>query len=161
MESLEEIIDQSRDSREVKRAIAVKMSQERVKPQNIAKYLQVSASYISKWVVIYKEQGARGLLLNYRGKPGYLTEEEKPEVVSYLKQQTYFSVEQLRDYLESKYQVIYQSKQSYYNLLEKGGLSWKKTQKKTPKETKVLWQRLENQSKTKSKEEAKPSLLGI
>ena len=42
MESLEKIIEQSGDSKEVKRAIAVKMSQERVKLQNIAKYLQVS-----------------------------------------------------------------------------------------------------------------------
>jgi putative transposase len=161
MLSIEQIIDTSKDSREVKRAIAVKMSQEKVKHQNISNYLQVSASFISKWVMIYEEQGANALLLNYRGKPGYLSEEEKQEVVSFLKQQSYFSVEQLRDYLESQYQVVYKSKQSYYNLLDEGGLSWKKTQKKTPKETKLSWQRHKNRSETKSKEEAKPSILVI
>jgi putative transposase len=129
MESIEKIIEESKDSREVKRAIAVKMSPERVKHQNIARYLQVSASYISKWVMIYEKQGANGLLLNYQGKAGYLTAEEKQEVVLYLKPQSYFSVEQLRDYLERKYQVVYKSEQSYYNLLEEGGLSWKKTRR--------------------------------
>ena len=136
MGSLEEIIEQSRDSREVKRAIAVRMSQERVKHQNIAKYLHVSDSYISKWVMIYEKQGASALLLNYRGKPSYLSVQEKQELLSFLKQQSHFSVEQLRDYLESQYQVVYKSKQSYYDLLDEGGLSWKKTQKKIPKEMK-------------------------
>ena len=115
MLSIEQIIETAKDSREVKRAIAVKMSQDRVKHQNITHYLQVSAAFISKWVMIYEEQGARALLLNYRGKPGYLSEEDKPEVVSFLKQQSYFSVEQLRDYLASQYRVVYKSKQSYYN----------------------------------------------
>ncbi|MDY6993616.1 MAG: winged helix-turn-helix domain-containing protein [Pseudomonadota bacterium] len=49
-----------------------------------------------------------------------------------LQQQVHFSVEQLRDHLEEKYQVVYKSRQSYYDLLEAGGLSWKKTQKKNP-----------------------------
>lgn len=111
--------------------------------------------------MIDEKCGARALLLNYRGKPGDLSAEEKPEVVSFLKQQSYFSVEQLRDYLESQYRVVSKSKQSYYNLLDEGGLSWKKTPKKTPKETKLSWQRDKNRSETKSKEEAKPSILVI
>ena len=40
-----------------------------------------------------------------------------------------FSVEELRDYLENEYQVVYKSKQSYYELLKDGGLSWKKNRK--------------------------------
>jgi putative transposase len=138
MLSIEQIIETAKDSREVKRAIAVKMSQERVKHQNISNYLQVSAAFISKWVMIYEKQGASALLLNYRGKPGYLSEEEKPEVVPFLKRQSYFSVEQLRDYLESQYRVVYKSKQSYYHLLDKGGLNWKKTQKNPKRDEAIV-----------------------
>ena len=71
------------------------------------------------------------LLLNYQGKVGYLSDEEKPEVMLFLPQPAYFSVEQLCEHLEEKYQVVYKSKPSYYDLLDAGGLSWKKTQKKS------------------------------
>jgi putative transposase len=138
MESIEQIIESSRDSREVKRAIAVKMSRSGVKHQNIVNYLPVSPSFISKWVMIYEEQGAGALLLNYRGKAGYLSVEEKQQVVLFLRPQSSFSVEQLRDYLESQYRVVYKSKQSYYDLLDEGGLSWKKTEKKNPKRDEAI-----------------------
>jgi putative transposase len=125
MLTLEQIIDHSRDSRELKRALAVKMSQKRVKHQDIADFLQVSAAFISKWRMIYEEQGAEALLLHYQGKLGYLSDKDKQEVILFLQQQSHFSVEELRDYLETQYQVVYKSKQSYYNLLAEGGLSGK------------------------------------
>ena len=56
MRTLEQIIEHSRDSRELKRAL-------KVKHQNIVDYLQVSVSFISKWCLIYEEQGAEALLL--------------------------------------------------------------------------------------------------
>lgn len=127
MQTLEEIINDSKDSRELKRALAVKMSQARIKHQDIAKFLQVSPSFISKWCLIYEEQGDSALLLNYPGKRGYLSDDEKQEVILFLPQQLHFSVEQLRDHLEEKYQIVYKSKPSYYDLLDAGGLSWKKT----------------------------------
>ena len=49
MPTLEQIIDHSRESRELKRALAVKMSQPRIKHPDIAEFLPVSASFISKW----------------------------------------------------------------------------------------------------------------
>jgi transposase len=133
MQTLEQIIKHSKDSRELKSALAVKMSQTKVKHQRIADYLQVSDSFISKWGLIYEKQGANALLLNYQGKVGYLSVDDKQEVISFLRQQSHFSVEQLRDHLEVKYQVVYKSKQSYYQLLDEGGLSWKKNEKVNPK----------------------------
>lgn len=153
MQTLEQIIDNSRDSRELKRALAVKMSQKRIKHQDIAELLQVSSSFISKWCLIYEEQGSLALLLNYQGKVGYLSDDEKQEVILFLQQQSHFSVEQLRDHLESKYQVVYKSKQSYYDLLDKGGLSWKKTKKKIRKLTRLWWNKLKDQSGLKLREE--------
>jgi putative transposase len=124
MRSLEEIIEHPREARELKRALAVKLSQNRVKNQNIIDYLQVSASVISKWCLLYEEQGAQALLLNYRGKENYLSADDKQEVTSFLRQQSPLSVEQLRDHLEAKYQVVSKSKPSYYQLLNEGGLRW-------------------------------------
>jgi putative transposase len=37
------------------------------------------------------------------------------------------------NYLDQHYGVIYQSKQSYYELLAAAGISWKKSQKTNPK----------------------------
>jgi len=151
MQNLEQIIDYSRDARELKRALAVKMSQRRMKNQDIANLLQVSSSFISKWCLIYEEQGVLALLLNYHGKVGYLSDEEKQEVILFLQQQAHFGVEQLRDHLEEKYQVVYKSRQSYYDLLEAGDLSWKKTQKKNPKADSVLVTKTQKSIKNKIK----------
>ena len=40
---------------------------------------------------------------------------------------------ELAIYIEDKYEVIYQSQQSYYYLFESARVSWKKSQKKNPK----------------------------
>jgi len=39
----------------------------------------------------------------------------------------------LRDYIERHHGVVYVSKQSYYDLLKEGGLSWHQTQAVNPK----------------------------
>ena len=58
-------------------------------------------------------------------------------------------MEALRDYIEYHYGVIYQSKQSYYDLLKAGGLSWHQTQAANPNrdEAQVLQQREEIKKK--------------
>ncbi len=138
MLNLEEIIANSKDTREVKRALAVKMIVQGFEGYQIEGILQVSSSFISKWKLIYEAEGAEGLLLKYIGKKSYLDEDSRQEVISFLKQKKTFSVEDLRDYLEEKYQVIYKSKQSYYKLLKEGGLSWKRTEKVNPKRNDVV-----------------------
>ena len=35
-------------------------------------------------------------------------------------------------YLKKQYDVVFESNQSYYNLLKEGGITWKKTQKRNP-----------------------------
>jgi len=39
-------------------------------------------------------------------------------------------VEALRDYIEEQYGVVYRSKQSYYELLEAGGMSYHRSEKR-------------------------------
>ena len=102
MERREEIIEKSKETREVKRALAVKMSLKKIKHQEIGRILQVSKAFVSKWCLYYKEQGAKGLLLNYKGKKSYLKEEEKEEIITYLRNQEHSSVEKISTYIKEK-----------------------------------------------------------
>jgi putative transposase len=60
-------------------------------------------------------------------------------------------VEELRDYIERQFGIVYQSKQSYYDLLKEAGLSWHQTQAVNPKrdEGQVLLKREEIKKKTR------------
>ena len=42
-------------------------------------------------------------------------------------------MEAVRDYIEERYGVVYHSKQSYYELLEAGGMSYHRSEKSNPK----------------------------
>jgi transposase len=127
METLDDLINDATDPRETKRAIAVKMLHTGLSPQNIAQVLNVSEQYVSKWKVRYEKEGAAGLRLGYHGKAPFLSQTQRLAVVEWIKTHTTLTIEMLRDYLESQYGVIYESKQSYYELLAAGGLSYHRT----------------------------------
>lgn len=133
MQSLEDIINESQDTREVKRAVSVKMRLSGITPATISQVLNVSLQYVSKWKTIYETEGVGALAVRYQGRQGYLNEPERAAVVEWITSQATLSVEALRDYLESRYGVVYQSKQSYYDLLEAGGMSYHKSEKANPK----------------------------
>ena len=145
MDSLDEMINQSRDPRELKRALSVKMGQEGYKPQQISQLLNVSEQYVSKWKGVYEAEGVGGLALGYEGKKPYLAGEQRTEVVNWLKEHPSLRLEELRDYLEERYGVVYQSKQSYYELMREGGLSYHRNEGVNPKrdEAQVLQKRAE------------------
>jgi putative transposase len=153
MFTLEGIID-SKVGREIKRAIAVKMVSQDFLVKDICELLDVSDSFVSKWKTVYEEQGAKGLLLRYKGSTGFLTPRQRCEVILHLKNQTHFSVEELRDWIERRYGVVYQSKQSYYDLLKDAGISWHRTEPVNPKrdEPKVLQKREEIKSALHARE---------
>ncbi len=44
-----------------------------------------------------------------------------------------WNIAELAIHIEEKYEVIYQSRQSYYFLFKSAQVSWKKSQKKNPK----------------------------
>ena len=59
--------------------------------------------------------------------------EQKAAVRTWLKTQAYWNLDELVSYLDQQYGVVYQSKQSYYELFAAAGISWKKSQKVNPK----------------------------
>lgn len=145
MTSLDEIINESRDALEVKRALCVKMAVSEMPAAQISELLNVTQQYVSKWRVRYGQEGARSLLSGYRGSESYLNNEQRAEILSWIKSHETISVEAVRDYVEEKYSVLYQSKQSYYDLLRAAGLSYHKSEKRNPKrdEARVLERRAE------------------
>ncbi len=143
MTSLDEIINDSRDAREVKRAVCVKMAVSAMPTSQITEMLNVTPQYVSKWRVRYEQQGAGSLVAGYRGSESYLTGDHRAEILSWIKSQETISVQAVRDYVEEQYGVVYQSKQSYYDLLQAAGLSYHKSEKRNPKrdEAQVLARR--------------------
>ena len=138
MKSLDEIINESQETREVKRALSVKMALQEVPTSQITALLNVSPQYVSKWRIQYEAGGAAGLLLGYRGSESYLSQGQREEICHWIQSQNSLTVESLRDYIEEQYEVVYQSKQSYYDLLQAAGWSYHKSEKRNPKRDEAL-----------------------
>lgn len=137
---LDEIINESRDAREVKRALCVKMALGMVPVSQICEWLNVSPPFVSKWRGIYETQGAAGLGVGYLGSQGYLTQEQRAEVIAWIQAQPAPTVAGVRDYLEQHHAVVYQSPQSYYELMHAAGLSYHKSEKVNPQRDEALVQ---------------------
>jgi putative transposase len=132
---LASFLQQASDVREYKRALAVQLAEQGVDYALIKQSLQVSGPFISKWRRIYRQQGVEGFRMGYKGSKGHLTAHQRVETVAWLKSLSRWDVGRLQVYLEDSYGVVYQSLQSYYDLLHAAGLSWKKSQPKSPQKT--------------------------
>ena len=130
---LEEFIKNNPDTRELKRALAVKFVKLGKNYREIMELLGVSLGFISKWRQIYDEKGTIGLKLGYEGRASYLTPEETEAVIEWLKKGDSWTLEQLRTHLRQEYGVAYKARRSYYALFKLARISWKKTQKGNPK----------------------------
>jgi transposase len=130
---LNKFIKESKDKREFLRALAVKMYLEGCTLKEIADHLNVSFQFSSKWKNKYLSEGTEALKLGYRGSTGYLTRAERKQVVDWLKQQPYCTVEKLRLYIAEHYGVNFCTSRSYHQLLKEANLSFKKSQKVNPK----------------------------
>jgi putative transposase len=127
------LIKSNPDPRELKRALAIKMSIEKQSDEIIAQILGVSKSFIRDWKKAFKAEGIAGIKLGYQGAKGKLTSEQRIEIIEWLKNKNYWHLDELMNHLEDKYDVVYKSKQSYYDLFEQGRVSWKRSQKVNPK----------------------------
>ena len=86
-----------------------------------------------------------GLQVRYRGSESYLSVEQRQEMEDWLGVQETITLEEVRDEIEARYGIVYQSKQSYYDVLDASGLSYHRTEKSNPKrnEAQVLERREE------------------
>lgn len=128
MDTLEQFIQSNPDPRELKRALAVQMSQRGHSYREIRSVLQVSIGFVTDCRQRYEAEGVKGLQLSYWGTQGYLDTQQKQAVLNWLAQRDTWTVEELVEHLEDTYEIVYQSQQSYYALLKQAGFSWKKSQ---------------------------------
>lgn len=104
-----------------------------LKHREIQAILAVSSGFISKWTQQYESGGVSSLKLGHRGSSGYLTAAQRTSVMTWIKAQNYWHLPELQAHLADEYDVVFKSKQSYYDLLTEAGMSWKKSQKRNPK----------------------------
>ena len=116
---------EKRDSREYRRALAVKLVLQGYLYEAISDMLDVTPGFISQVKKAYETAGTAGLTLKYQGTPSYLSGEERQAVISWLKSQQEWSVERLQAYLSTTYGVVFQSRQSYYQLLADAEITYK------------------------------------
>jgi putative transposase len=132
MEDVKTFIETTRDSRELKRALAVQNTLEGRSWEEVAQELGVCRAFIGKWRKQYAQHGIAGLRLGYRPWHGYLEAAKQQAIVTWLQEQAHWDIKALARELEWRYGVVYKSKQSYYALLNRAKMSWKKTQKRNP-----------------------------
>ena len=65
-----------------------------------------------------------GLKPQHKGRRPYLPPEQRDEVLSWLQTKDAWGVRELEYHLAQTYEVIYEPKQSYYDLFQSAGISW-------------------------------------
>ena len=124
---------EKRDSREYRRALAVKLALQGYLYQTISDMLDVTPGFVSQAKQAYETQETAGLTLKYQGSQPYLSASERQAVIDWLKAQQEWSVERLQAYIETTYGVVFQSRQSYYQLFADAGITNKQAQRVNPK----------------------------
>lgn len=130
---LQDLIAGCRDAREARKALAIKLVYQDYLYEEIQTILDVSLGSITGWKQAYEQDGINGLRLNHKGRKSYLSNEQLQEVLSWLQTKNYWELGELEYKLAFEYDVVYQSKQSYYDLFDAAAISWKKTTKLNPK----------------------------
>ena len=78
-------------------------------------------------------EGLNRLRLGYKGSRPYLSADQRTPINAWLASQPQPSVAELAAYIQTQFGVVFQSSQSYYELLSPARYSWKKTQALSPK----------------------------
>lgn len=131
--SLSAFIASNPDARELKRALAVRMTLWGLKQGAIQAILGVQSSFISSWKQRYLAEGVACFRLGYKGSQPYLSADQRDQINAWLALQSSPSVASLASYIQTQFGVVFRSSQSYYDLLAQAGYSWKKTQARQPK----------------------------
>ena len=133
VEELQGFIAGNPDAREMRKALALKLMYQDYSYEAIRQILDVSTGSISGWKQAYEREGLLGLRLKHKGRISYLNPEQREAVLQWLQTNDRWEVGELEYHLAEQYDVVYESKQSYYDLFEAAGMSWKKTTKVNPK----------------------------
>ncbi|MFB2839809.1 winged helix-turn-helix domain-containing protein, partial [Floridanema evergladense] len=81
----------------------------------------------------FKVGGKEALKSQYKGTESYLSREERAETIAWLIQQKAWDISELETYLIDKYDVVFQSRQSYYQIFQEAKISWQKGEQVNPR----------------------------
>ena len=131
---LRAFLDAPCDSREYRRAVAVKLALQRVPYAQICTLLDVTPGFITQHRDAYLAHGVDGVRLHYHGAKPFLSPTDRATVITWLQAQASWSLHDLQQHLQATYQIVFRSKQSYYALFADAGIHYKKSQARNPKQ---------------------------
>lgn len=134
IEELRGLIQTERDSRVVKKALAVKLVYQGYGYGAVTSILEVSMGAVTLWKQRYETEGVEGFRPQHKGRKAYLSAAQRAEVLVWLQTTPIWELSEVEHHLAEEYDVTYESKQSYYDLMAAAGLSWKKTSPVNPKQ---------------------------
>jgi transposase len=134
LKTLQSFINSRPDSRELARALAVKLAKEGYAYRAISQILQVSSGFITKWKKAFDSEGIQGIKLGYQGRKRYLESQQREEIINWIIAQKTWSVSEVERELMERYDVVYKSLQSYYELLNEAQKTWQKSQRTHPRQ---------------------------
>jgi putative transposase len=88
--------------------------------------------FISQAKKAYETEGTAGLILKYQGSIPFLSVQDRQAVIDWLKAQQTWPVEHLQTHIETTYGIVFQSRQSYYQLLADAQITYKRSQRTNP-----------------------------
>lgn len=133
LEILKDLIKRNPKPQELKRALAVKLALEGYSYRSIQKILEVSVGFISKWKNAFEFGGIEGLKSRHQGSQSFLSRSEKEEVIDWLIQQEAWDISELETHLIERYDLVFKSRQSYYDILNKARITWQKGEQINPR----------------------------
>jgi putative transposase len=132
LDQVNAFLDTTKDAREYKRAMAVKLLLLEFEPQDIAEILHVTVSFVSKWKQLWLEHGVDVFVIKYHGYQGYLTPEQRRSITEWIKTQNIWDIDDLVAFVRTTYGIEFKSRQSYYDLFAEAGITWKRAQSQHP-----------------------------
>jgi transposase len=100
MSSLAALIEETKEARELKRALSVKMVLSGIAVAQVGELLHVTPQYVRKWKGRYETEGVDALRLGYRGSESYLSVKQRQEIEEWIGAHETVTVEEVRDYSE-------------------------------------------------------------
>jgi putative transposase len=131
-EDVLQFLETTKDVREYRHAIAVKLVFQGYLYEVIADMLSVSIGYITQAKQAYVERGVDGLRTRYVGPSSYLSDADREMTIMWIKEQQTWSIKALKQYISQQHHVTYKSDQSYYALFAAAGITYKQTQAANP-----------------------------
>jgi putative transposase len=102
MDRLAQLIEETTDVRELKRAVSVKLGERGMATEAVSAVLQVTPRAVSKWRQRYEREGVAGLQVRNRGSESYLSVEQRQEMEEWLGAQETMTLEEVRDEIEAR-----------------------------------------------------------